>query len=62
MTHSETDMVKIGEDAGILKLSIREAEKDGILQHCAAVYNSENDDLVPDLSIRGPRVVNFDNP
>ncbi len=61
MTHSETDMVKIGEDAGILKLSIREAEKDGILQHCAAVYNSENDDLVPDLSIRGPRVVNFDN-
>ena len=61
MTRSQTDLVKVGEDAGILKLSIREAEKDGLLQHCASVYDSENDDLIPDLSIRGPRVVNFDN-
>jgi hypothetical protein len=61
MTRSQTDLVKVGEDAGILKLSVREAEKDGVLQHCASVYDSENDDLVADLSVRGPRVVTFDN-
>ena len=61
MTNSQTDLVKVGEDAGILKLSIRDAEKDGVLDHCASVYDSENDDLISDLSVRGTRVVNFAN-
>lgn len=61
MTNSETDLIKVGEDAGILKLRIREAEKDGMLEHCASVYDPENDDLIPDLTVKGIRVVNFDN-
>ncbi|WP_372775483.1 PEP/pyruvate-binding domain-containing protein [Mangrovibacterium sp.] len=61
MSHTKADLVKVGEDAGILKISIREAEKDGVLDHCASVYDSENDDLITDLSVRGPRVINFAN-
>ncbi|WP_238480248.1 PEP/pyruvate-binding domain-containing protein [Mangrovibacterium lignilyticum] len=61
MNRSQADLVQVGEDAGILKMSIREAEKDGVLDHCASVYDSENDDLITDLSVRGTRVVNFAN-
>lgn len=61
MSNSRMDLVEDGEDAGILKLSIREAERDGVLEHCASVYDSENDILVNDLSIRGTRVINFSN-
>jgi len=61
MTNNNADLAAAGEDAGIIKLSVKEAEKDGTLQHCATVYDAENDDLIPDLSVRGPRVVNFDN-
>ncbi len=61
MSNSNVDLVAGGENAGIVKLSIREAEKDGVLLHCASVYDRENDDLIPDLSLKGTRVINFDN-
>jgi hypothetical protein len=50
-----------GEDAALLKLSIREAEEDGNLVNCASVYDYQNDMLSNDFSKKGPRVVNFSN-
>ncbi len=61
MSKSEIDLATKGETADIIKLPIKEAEKDGILNHCVSVYNPENDELTPGLSFNGPRVVNFDN-
>ncbi len=61
MSNSKVDLEANGENAGILKLSVSEAEKDGTLENCASVYDRENDDLIPDLSIKGTRVLNFDN-
>ncbi len=52
---------KGGEDAAIVKLSIKEAEEDGNLKHCASVYDYNYDRMVNDFSKRGPRVVNFSN-
>lgn len=49
------------EDASILKLSIKEAEEDGNLKHCASVYDFHYDRLVNDFNKKGPRVVNFSN-
>ena len=50
-----------GENAGLIKLDIGESEKHGSLKHCASVYNSENDNIIPGLDIIGPRVINFAN-
>jgi hypothetical protein len=48
-----------GEDAGLRKLDIDDAERHGTLKHCASVYSFENDRITPGLSNPGPRVVNF---
>ncbi|MEI6900887.1 MAG: PEP/pyruvate-binding domain-containing protein, partial [Bacteroidota bacterium] len=48
-----------GEDAGLRRLDIEEAERHGTLKHCASVYSWENDRIMPGLSNPGPRVVNF---
>ncbi len=61
MQNTKPDLVADGEDAGIIKLKIRDAEADGTLDHIASVYDRENDDLIPDLSLKGTRVLNFDN-
>jgi CheY-like chemotaxis protein len=50
-----------GEEAGLIKLSISEAEKHGNLKHCASVYDIENDVITPGLDKAGPRVINFAN-
>ncbi|TAJ13443.1 pyruvate, phosphate dikinase [Marinilabiliaceae bacterium JC017] len=55
------DLDSEGEDAAILKLSIKEAEEDGNLKHCASVYDFHYDRIVNDFSKKGPRVVNFAN-
>ncbi len=57
----DLDLEKNGEDASILKLSIKEAEEDGNLKHCASVYDFNYDRIVSDFSKRGPRIVNFSN-
>lgn len=57
----DLDLENGGEDAALLKLSIKEAEEDGNLKHCASVYDYNFDRLVNDFSKRGPRVVNFSN-
>lgn len=48
-----------GEDAGLIQLDIDECEKHGNLNHCASVFDIDNDRIVPGLSQGGPRVVNF---
>ena len=61
MSRGGIDLVHDGEDAAIKKFHVRDAEADGILENCASVYDPENDDLVPGVGIRGPRVINFAN-
>ena len=48
-----------GEDAGLRKLDIYDAEMHGTLKHCASVYSLENDRISAGISEMGPRVVNF---
>ena len=50
-----------GEDAGLIKLDISEAEKHGNLKHCASVYDIANDRIIPGIENPGPRIVNFAN-
>jgi hypothetical protein len=48
-----------GEDAGLRKLDVDDAERHGTLKHCASVYSIENDRIIPGINNPGPRVVNF---
>jgi hypothetical protein len=50
-----------GEDAGLIRLDISEAEKHGNLRHSASVYDCENEIIVPGIEKPGPRVINFAN-
>ena len=50
-----------GENAGLVRLDISDAEKHGTLKHCASVYNPDNDTIEPGIDSYGPRVVNFAN-
>ena len=50
-----------GEDAGLVKLEIQNAEKHGTLKHCASVYDFNSERLIPGITDAGPRVVNFAN-
>jgi hypothetical protein len=42
-------------------MKISFAEKDGVLQHCASVYDYENDCLIPGIDSPGLRVIDFAN-
>jgi hypothetical protein len=48
-----------GEEAGLAKLDISQAEKHGTMNHLASVYDPNNDRLDPGLQGFGPRVLNF---
>jgi hypothetical protein len=48
-----------GEDAGLRKLDVEDAERHGTLKHCASVFSYENNRMIPGLNTAGPRVVNF---
>jgi hypothetical protein len=61
MDHTQFDLENRGENAAIKKMKVTIAEKDGVLQHCASVYDSENDCLVPGIDTPGLRVVDFAN-
>ncbi len=60
LSREEIDMKK-GELAGLIKLDISQAEKDGTLNHAASVFSFENDRLDPGLDTPGPRILNFAN-
>jgi hypothetical protein len=48
-----------GDTAGLIRLDIDDAERQGTLTHCASVYNVENNTIMPGLRKPGPRIVNF---
>jgi hypothetical protein len=48
-----------GEDAGLRKLDIYDAEMHGTLKHLASVYSLENNRITAGLRDAGPRVINF---
>ncbi|MBL7970246.1 MAG: pyruvate, phosphate dikinase, partial [Prolixibacteraceae bacterium] len=61
MDHSQFDLENGGENAAIRKMKISAAEKDGVLQYCASVYDFENDCLIPGIDSPGLRVIDFAN-
>ncbi len=50
-----------GEEAGLIRLDISEAEKHENLKHCASVYDIANERIIPGVESPGPRLVNFAN-
>jgi len=60
LSHPDVDLIK-GEDAGIVKLDLFEAEKHGCLKHTASTYDPQNETIEAGISKPGPRIVNFAN-
>lgn len=50
-----------GEDAGLIRLDVSEAEKHNTLKHLASVYDVTNDRVNPGTDTFGPRIINFAN-
>jgi hypothetical protein len=50
-----------GENAGLIKLDLWDAEKHGTLKHLASVYDPQNNILSPGIDKMGPRVLDFAN-
>jgi phosphoenolpyruvate synthase/pyruvate phosphate dikinase len=48
-----------GDTAGLVRLSIDDAERHGVINHCASVYSSENKTVSPGIDKAGPRIINF---
>ena len=61
LSSQNVDLIEQGEDAFVKKYHIKEAEKDGTLDHSASSYIMENDDLVPGVQGSGPKVIDFAN-
>jgi DNA-binding NarL/FixJ family response regulator len=59
MNKKDINLLEKGEEAALIKMDISEAEKHGTLDHCASVYNVENDVISPGLTSNGPRIINF---
>ncbi len=57
----DIDLLKYGDEAGLTRLNLYEAEQHGTIKHCASVYNPENNSITPGLSQQGSRVLNFAN-
>lgn len=60
LSNSEPDISQ-GEGASFIELSIKEAEKHGVLQHLVSTYDANNDRILPGLREKGPKIVNFAN-
>jgi len=48
-----------GDTVGLVRLSIDDAERHGVINHCASVYSAENKTIYPGIDKPGPRVINF---
>jgi hypothetical protein len=48
-----------GEEATLKKIPIDIAEKDGILTHCASVFDNSSYSLKPGIHTPGPRIIDF---
>ncbi|HRZ77911.1 MAG TPA: PEP/pyruvate-binding domain-containing protein, partial [Bacteroidales bacterium] len=59
---SKTDLSLLeGEDAGLARLDLDDAEMHNSLKHLASVYDMESHRITPGLTAAGPRIVNFAN-
>lgn len=58
---NQTPTIEKGENAGLCKLDIFDAETHGTLTHIASTYIPENDTIQPGIRANGPRVLNFSN-
>jgi hypothetical protein len=61
LNKKDLDLLTDGDEAGLKRLELYEAEEHGTLKHSASVYNPENHTLTPGLSQKGSRVLNFSN-
>jgi hypothetical protein len=59
LSKKNINYISDGEMAPLAMLDIDVAEKDGVLKHCGAVYNPDNDRIETGINARGPRIVNF---
>jgi hypothetical protein len=59
MIGSDVDFCRGGSEANLHRLPLAEAEKQGVLQHLASVYNAQSERIEPGLSTAGPRILNF---
>ncbi|MEA3505854.1 MAG: PEP/pyruvate-binding domain-containing protein, partial [Bacteroidota bacterium] len=50
-----------GDTAGLCRLSIDDAERHGVLNHTASVYDMNSHRFYPGIAKNGPRVLNFAN-
>jgi len=48
-----------GDTAGLTRLTLEDAERHKVLNHCASVYSAESKTIYPGIDKAGPRVVNF---
>jgi hypothetical protein len=48
-----------GDTAGLVRLSVDDAERHGVIKHCASVYSAENKTIYPGIDKAGPRIINF---
>jgi len=48
-----------GDTAGLVRLGIDDAERHGVIKHCASVYSAENNSIYPGIDRPGPRIINF---
>jgi len=60
LANKNIDLLK-GEEAGLIRLDVEDAERHGNLNHCASVYDSENDIISPGIDKYGPRIIDFAN-
>ncbi len=60
MKDKDIDLLE-GEEAGLSRLDMDDAEMHGSIKHLASVYNPDNNSLSPGISDYGPRVLNFAN-
>ena len=60
LSNPDVDLIK-GEDAGIIKLDLFDAEKHNTLKHIVSTYDPQNETIEAGISKPGPRIVNFAN-
>ena len=48
-----------GDTVGLVRLTVEDAERHGVINHCASVYSAENKSIYPGIDRPGPRVINF---
>jgi len=48
-----------GDTVGLVRLNVEDAERHGVINHCASVYSAENKSIYPGIDRAGPRIINF---